>query len=332
MKATRALSERAVSFLQEQFLAPTPRNYALGFFFLGGTLPALNAAVREIIDGRVRISQQQADELYSRFVTSAMSQVEVSAEGGAEVGPDALRHQTLRLADLAAAAQATTGEFNRELAFTLGDFAVADLPTLRELLIATLAQSQRSERELAATTEQVEQLRSKLEIAVGDAERDALTGLPNRRGIETHLARTCGNNDPHVIAMCDIDRFKSYNDRYGHAVGDRVLRTVASSLLESLGENFVGRWGGEEFLLVIRSDIATAQETVDDARRALGERHFRLRETDEPLGRITFSAGLTALPADKQHIDSAMERADALLYQAKNRGRDCVVTDEGAGA
>ncbi|MBS0285359.1 MAG: GGDEF domain-containing protein, partial [Proteobacteria bacterium] len=108
-------------------------------------------------------------------------------------------------------------------------------------------------------------------------------------------------------------------------VGDRVLRTVAASLKSSLDDEFVGRWGGEEFLLVLRGDLAAAHLMVDEARLALGDRHFRLRETDEPMGRITFSAGITTLPPDESSIAAAMERADALLYQAKEQGRDRVI-------
>ena len=266
--------------------------------------------------GGVRITQQEADALHARFA---------AAERPAGANPDALRHQTLRLADLAADAQATTGEFSRELAFRLDDFVTTDIGTLQTLLVATLAQSQRSERELAATNAQVEQLRNQLEAAQDDAGRDALTGLPNRRGIEAHLAQACAQREAQVVAMCDIDRFKTYNDRYGHAVGDRLLRTVASSLAQSFEGQFVGRWGGEEFLLVLRADPDTGKRMIEEAQQALGDRHFRLRETDEPMGRITFSAGVTALPPDPKAIEGAIERADALLYRAKEEGRDRVI-------
>ncbi|WEK41701.1 MAG: GGDEF domain-containing protein [Candidatus Sphingomonas colombiensis] len=332
MKAIKALSERTIAFLDGQHLPPTPNNYALGYAYLDGVQAELGRTILTIIDGGVRITQPEADSLYARFfgdrasvVTGAALRSPVSAPPPVDRGADTLRHQTLRLADLAAAAHAVTGEFSRELAFRLDDFPASDAALLQELIVATLARSQRSENELAATTLQVEQLRNQLEIAQGDAERDLLTGLPNRRGIETYLARACATGDPHVIAMCDIDRFKSYNDRYGHAVGDRVLRTVAASLTQSLDGQFVGRWGGEEFLLVLRGDLVVARMIVDDARRSLSERHFRLRETDEPMGCITFSAGIAILPPDTRQIEAAMKRADALLYEAKEQGRDRVI-------
>ncbi|MFT3978374.1 MAG: GGDEF domain-containing protein [Sphingomonas bacterium] len=321
MTTTKALCEKTLDFLEDQRLPPTPPNYALGFAYVSHASPELHRAVMAIADGGVRITQPEADALHARFIAPP----ERPAPPPANPGTDALRHQTLRLADLAADAQAVTGEFSRELAFRLDDFASADIETLQALLIATLDRSQRSESELAATTAQVEQLRVKLEAAQDDAERDALTGLPNRRGIETHLAHACALRDTHMVAICDIDRFKSYNDRYGHAVGDRLLRTVANSLAQSLAGHFVGRWGGEEFLMVLRADLATGKRMIEDAQLALGNRHFRLRETDEPMGRVTFSAGITALPPDPRAVEEAIERADALLYRAKDEGRDRVI-------
>ncbi|WP_298674717.1 GGDEF domain-containing protein [uncultured Sphingomonas sp.] len=329
MNAIKDLSERTIAFLDGQHLPPTPHNYALGFAYLNGAQTELGRKILSIIDDGVRITQSEADSLHASFcgggATDCSPRPPAASPPQVDRNAEALRHQTLRLADLAAAAQATTGEFSRELAFRLDGFPATDAALLQELIVATLARSQRSERELAATTLQVEELRNKLEIAQGDAERDLLTGLPNRRGIETHLARACASGDPHVIAMCDIDRFKSYNDRYGHAVGDRVLRTVAASLTQSLDGQFVGRWGGEEFLLVLRADLVVARMIVDDARLALRERHFRLRETDEPMGSITFSAGIATLPADERLIEATMKRADALLYEAKEQGRDRVI-------
>jgi diguanylate cyclase len=196
---------------------------------------------------------------------------------------------------------------------------------MQELFARTLERTQRAERELAATTAQVEQLREKLEAVQGDAERDALTGLPNRRGIDAYLAADARREAPHVFAICDIDRFKSYNDRYGHAVGDRVLKTVAASLQETLADHFVGRWGGEEFIVIARIDVADGVKLVEAAKTALGERHFKLRETDEPMGKITFSAGVVVLPYEAEKHEAAFAAADALLYQAKEAGRDRVL-------
>nr|WP_281375441.1 GGDEF domain-containing protein [Sphingomonas jinjuensis] len=176
---------------------------------------------------------------------------------------------------------------------------------------------------MVATTQEVARLRQQLEAVQGDAQRDALTGLPNRRGIDEHLATLLNESPTVTLAICDIDHFKRYNDRYGHAVGDRVLKTVANSLSESVAPHFVGRWGGEEFIIATSLPVDATAGLVEHAKAQLAQRHFKLRENDEPLGRITFSAGVAK--ADPANLDATMASADALLYRAKGAGRDCVL-------
>lgn len=319
MKIISAVSARALSFLAEQRLPPLPRYYALGFAYCDGSRGELVKAIDGVIDGGVRLTKAAADELCEAYLGNAGQ----STISSSDTGSDALRHHTLRLGDLAASATAVTGEFSRELAEHIDDIAAVDPQTLQELFVVTLERSRRSERELAATTAQVNQLRQKLEEAQGDAERDALTGLPNRRGIEVYLSRIDAEDVKYSVAICDIDRFKTYNDRYGHAVGDRVLKTVSSSLVESLGEHFVGRWGGEEFLIVAKCDAKALVSSLENAKDALANRQFKLRETDEPIGRISYSAGVANVCREiRAH---ALEMADAALYRAKEAGRDMVL-------
>ena len=320
MPSINIISEQALQYLEVHRLIPSPRNYWIAFAYIDRGDSKLSKTIAELTDGGVRLSQAQVDALYAEFFGR------VAAEGGvAAQGPssDAIRHQALRLADLATSATAVTGEFSRELTSRLPDIVNADGASLAEFVVVTLERSQRAERELAATSAQVDQLREQLEAVQGDAERDALTGLPNRRGIEAQLVAMQASAGPLFMALCDIDRFKSYNDRYGHGLGDRVLKTVAHSLRETLPDCLVGRWGGEEFLIVGTSDITGAVSMLECAKSTLGDRYFKLRENDEPIGRITFSAGVTPLRAGEQSA-AALERADALMYEAKNAGRDRV--------
>lgn len=152
---------------------------------------------------------------------------------------------------------------------------------------------------------------------------DALTGLPNLRGIRAQLSVVKRKPGAMFVALCDLDCFKTYNDRYGHAVGDGVLKAVAALLKEALPDCIAGRWGGEEFLIMGSSDLQKSSELLEHAAHQLGNRHFKLRDSDQPLGHITFSAGITALAKDEDFA-AAVERADRLLYQAKDAGHDRV--------
>jgi len=156
------------------------------------------------------------------------------------------------------------------------------------------------------------------------ATRDELTGLPNRRAMLDALhaatARQARVGEPVALVMIDLDHFKAINDRHGHRVGDGVLRGFAERAHAALrGVDVLGRWGGEEFLLLLPdTTLEQAQLCVERLREQLRRRPF-----DELVEGLTlhFSAGLTACrgPAD---LDAAIERSDRALYQAKGEGRD----------
>jgi diguanylate cyclase (GGDEF)-like protein len=125
------------------------------------------------------------------------------------------------------------------------------------------------------------------------------------------------------VALVDIDRFKAINDTHGHAVGDAVLRFIGVTLRTALREeDFVARWGGEEFLVVFQDmDLAKAQAICERLRKDIEGRSFTLRDTGKTLGKITISIGLTPLRASDT-IERILERADQALYAAKNGGRN----------
>lgn len=316
------ISIDAMNFLKEQRLTPIPQNYVLAYFLKQGDDTALTRAVDEITDGGVRMSQAQADNIFSKYIGA------LGKHGSEEVGDrahDLTRHHAIRLAEIANHAAGSTGTFNRELAAGYEKLDnVADTP-FGLIISQMIERSLRAEQELASAARQVESLRQELETARHDANIDALTGLANRRAIEAYLATLTQKAGSFLIAICDIDRFKSINDRYGHAVGDRVLKTVATSLSESCAPHKVGRWGGKEFVVLLEG-LALEQgvDLLDEARRRLGQRHFKLRETDEPMGSITFSAGVALVTRDDRDHGAAQIRADEALYRAKNDGRDQV--------
>jgi diguanylate cyclase (GGDEF)-like protein len=156
---------------------------------------------------------------------------------------------------------------------------------------------------------------------------DELTGLPNRRGLTARLelerAAAARTGRPLCIAMVDLDRFKAYNDDFGHLAGDDVLRRVATLLRERLRATDLGaRYGGEELCLVLPdTDLAGGAALVED----LLARVRRL-PAERP---VTFSAGLAQWDG-LESIDELLSRADRALYRAKRDGRDRVEVTAGA--
>ncbi len=155
------------------------------------------------------------------------------------------------------------------------------------------------------------------------ARSDALTGLPNRRAMEAQVGALLANSRlaqrPLAVALIDIDHFKSVNDRFGHAAGDDVLREIGQVMRAELrGIDIVGRWGGEEFLLLApEQSISAAAALVDRVRRAVSLHTFVHGET------VTVSIGLAQALGDDDEA-RLMQRADQALYRAKEAGRNRV--------
>jgi diguanylate cyclase len=124
------------------------------------------------------------------------------------------------------------------------------------------------------------------------------------------------------LAVCDVDRFKRVNDQFGHSVGDRVLRAIAAALREACASHFVARYGGEEFVVLFQGeDAEQARATLETARVAVAAKRYRIRETDAPLGAVTFSGGI-AVAEPGEPLCSVFGRADRFLYLAKDNGRN----------
>ena len=159
------------------------------------------------------------------------------------------------------------------------------------------------------------------------ANQDSLTGLPNRRHTyalaSEAMARTAAAKVPLTLALIDLDYFKSINDRCGHAAGDMVLKDFANVCRKSIRETDVfGRWGGEEFLLVMPG---APLEVAVAALERLRTQALQIELPASGAGlRVGLSAGLAFYEANVKSLDELIARADAALYRAKHEGRDLV--------
>lgn len=161
-----------------------------------------------------------------------------------------------------------------------------------------------------------------------EAMHDPLTGLYNRRYMEDSLQREtyrAKRHNGHIgIIMLDIDRFKQFNDLYGHEVGDNVLQELGKYLLANVrGEDIACRYGGEEFLIILpNATLEASQKRAEELRTGIKELHITHETQDF---HITISAGVAALPNHGSAIADVVRQSDRALYQAKALGRDRVV-------
>jgi len=153
---------------------------------------------------------------------------------------------------------------------------------------------------------------------------DPLTGVLNRRGIEAAIADLAGRSDTTALILLDLDHFKRINDQHGHEAGDRVLQLAGAVLAQAVrAGDVVGRWGGEEFLVVsIGCEARHAQKLAEKLRQRVESTSFSARRQIP----VTVSVGVALLePAGD--FTEAFRRADAAMYQAKARGRNRVALD-----
>lgn len=313
------LGADALAFLLTHGVSTSPRYYALVHTAMLDRTSVAAHAIAEATANGARFNQEPADA-----ILTSMSPREAGEEDQAAEEHERLRHQTLHLADLAADAQAVQRRFGDDLTSGLSDLD-NDVRSVTAVLTAMIDRTRSTEAKLAAAVQQIEQLRDEVAEARSDAMRDELTGLLNRRGVLDHLA-SLATAKPRTVAICDIDAFKAINDGHGHEVGDRVLKVAAETLAKACAPHLVGRWGGEEFIVLLdEADPVRAAEIIDDARIDLAARQLKVRETGAKLGMVTFSAGVTSFA--EPPIEPALRAADALLYQAKLSGRNKVLTE-----
>jgi diguanylate cyclase (GGDEF)-like protein len=156
------------------------------------------------------------------------------------------------------------------------------------------------------------------------AATDALTGLSNRRSVEQRLHSITASGEPYALVMCDLDRFKLLNDTHGHATGDTALRVFTDVMRTSVREgDLAGRWGGEEFIMVLCGCDARAALEIVDRMRAKLAATLKLGKT--PVFTASFGIADSSMSGQSQDL---IQFADGALYQAKSAGRDrACITD-----
>ena len=188
--------------------------------------------------------------------------------------------------------------------------------------------------ELTKSSKAMRHLQRDLDQVRKEALTDSLTGLANRKAFDAEIQRVVREMEEggpgFCLVMFDIDYFKSFNDNYGHQVGDQVLRLVARTLIEGVkGRDVAARFGGEEFALIFpETNLPGAIKVADSLRRAVAMKEIINRNTGDKLGRITLSGGAAQYTANES-IDDLIERADAALYTAKHNGRNQVAASPG---
>ncbi len=318
-----------VGFLRAVKLEPTPENYQFAWEYQFGASTRFRRAVDEAIEQHGHLTAAITNQLTADYL-NRWNAIEISRliSGGNRVLNDG--GQVIRRChdDSKSYAEALEKELDSVKAAPVD--SQCHFTALIGLTKTMALKSFESQRQLAAASESLAEMRHKLANATEQAEKDQLTGLPNRWAFEKHLDQAVNRSremvEPLSVAFVDVDHFKLVNDNHGHESGDRVLRRIAKSLDLLSDENcHVARHGGEEFVVLFSGkNCEQAFEVIEEARTELSSHDFINQATGEKIGRISFSAGISGLSGDGDSR-AMLRRADAALYKAKDEGRDRVI-------
>ncbi|MBU6474773.1 MAG: GGDEF domain-containing protein [Alphaproteobacteria bacterium] len=325
MPRAQDLGRMAMAKIAALAIEPTPQIYELWFRYFQGD-PEIKAA----IDAHAGVLDETACyKFYKRFLSE-------TARGDAiRTISDHIQQAISDLAHTIDSVKSMTSDYGGSLngvsekirnAATLEDLGEA-VSAIVEDTRMMLEKNQSLEFELTNSSTQVAELKKNLDNVRKEALTDGLTGLSNRKAFDKQIRDWIDDADAGggklCLVMIDIDHFKSFNDTYGHQVGDQVLRLVARTLVDGIkGGDFAARFGGEEFAIILpNTPLSGAERVADSLRRAVENKEVVNKSNNKSLGRITFSGGIAEY-VQGESIASLIDRADAALYAAKHSGRN----------
>jgi diguanylate cyclase len=321
----------ALPLMSRQKAALTPISYAIWYEYVSGINPALQERIDDLTRNGALLDDNLTLQLFQRHV--------------ADVDHDTAQRVTQNLQkmmnDVSTSAVQTgnkAGEFGTALqAWSKGLETSPDPSATAAAHLASLLSHTHDMQDSVATLKtrlddsqrEIEELRQEVSRAREAALIDGLTGLSNRRGFDIALAACLaglapGENGP-CLLISDIDHFKQVNDRYGHLLGDKVIRAVAQILRENVkGRDTAARYGGEEFIILLpNTPLEGGQALAEQIRTTI--QHCRIRRLDnhDYIDSITLSFGVARHIAGET-ADELLTRADRALYRSKETGRNRV--------
>lgn len=214
--------------------------------------------------------------------------------------------------------------------------SLEDLRGIAQTLMQATTQAMDNNRQLHSNLQSVEQksmsLQSEVKKLRDEISTDPLTGLFNRRALNKRMHELVESFEeaetPFSVLMLDIDHFKHFNDNFGHVIGDEVIRRVGLTLRNKVRElDFPARYGGEEFTVLLpETDIFNALDIAQSIHQSVANLILVKRRTKEKLPKVTVSVGAASF-RQGESPETLLERADQALYQAKESGRNQVVSE-----
>ncbi|MCX4190468.1 GGDEF domain-containing protein [Methylophaga sp. OBS3] len=308
----------------------TPVNYAVWYEYVSGNNQALINAIDTRLNKGDEITQELTQYLYEKYVLMGMPERLEQTNNGLRLVVDNTISNINR-------AEITAGDLASDLnqSHSLLENC-QDIDDIKNVLSGILENTRKLsesssglKQELAESTQEILKLRSELEAVKQEARLDSLTGLLNRNSFSKEIAQLCRTGQVKFALMVfDIDNFKQVNDRFGHALGDKLLQFFGTTLQKRCDDlHIAARLGGDEFcMLLLHSNPHEAHTIAEAIRSSLEESRLKKKDSHESIGEVTVSIGISMFtPGDTP--SSLFERSDKALYTAKQNGRNQIFID-----
>ncbi|TNI78818.1 GGDEF domain-containing protein [Aeromonas veronii] len=309
----------------------TPDNYHLWYNYVSASMPELNQAIDQAVKMQGTCSLTTCERLYHQYLAAQdEKQMEAMKLSLAAMANELGHSMQDAISDTGMFQEMLDKSFDKLSRIDDEGFSLEDtMGILRELVRESRdvrMSTMHFRNQLSNAEKEIKELRAALNETRKLANEDALTNLLNRRAFDLELEGLIRSQHPFSLILADIDRFKNFNDEYGHLLGDQVLRAFSKRLRDACKEGVTAyRLGGEEFaMLVPHRSLALARQMAESMRRAIERMSILDRKSGRRIDHITASFGVGEFNA-QESADCLVERTDKLLYKAKELGRNRVM-------
>ncbi len=329
-------SSQALTLIDRSALPRRPDIFELFYVYVSAQLPEVVRALDKIFEKGVLPNEADCSQIYKLHISGGLQETAVLNAS------DKVQETIGDVKQIVAAIQESTAGYGDSLSGINESLSKAtkleDVTALvKEMMSNTasiITKNQELETQLERSSSAITSMQSEIETVRREAMTDGLTGLANRKAFDRKMdeAQKAFAEQGKIFSLLvmDLDHFKSFNDTYGHQVGDRVLKLLARVLQDHITDTvFAARFGGEEFVVVADGHkVNEAAEIAESIRTKIAEKDIVNKTSGERLGKVTISIGAAEIIAGES-VDGLIERADKALYMAKGAGRNRVITDLG---
>lgn len=321
-------AQQALKLSSDREIPPTPQVFEVLLTYVDGMDAAISAKVEKALLSEIEEREDNLNLVYDEYLGPAALHrglTKISQGLTSEIA-----EMSMHVTDGLKGNLELAGDLRQSLRDLAEQVSKDDLRSICKDLSGAnrthLSNTQNMTSQLHKTQSQLEDMQKELTLLRKSASTDHLTGLPNRRYLDEKLTNLMASKQPFCFAMLDLDHFKAVNDTWGHSVGDNILRRLGELLRQNTkGKDVACRVGGEEFALILPDTNLVGAEKLCEAICAMfAAITWITQSSEEEIGTLTLSGGVTSV-TQADSFGSIYERADKLLYQAKEGGRNRIV-------